>query len=235
LFFIEPELRTEHFPLLADAYSVQPNGGAFSKLKGTLESYSTSSLVVPYTHVGEEKSIGSSIVMQLGRHLSKGASIIFASEDSESLQSLDKMSVSRISLEELKNLATKDWSIFSNGVTDIVIVSFDSPAVHADNVQEVAPSYAADDAYMHDLLQNIEGSYVAIYTADKPANEGVKLARATMMVRQLAASTGIYPAAIVEAQIVMIPFLFILFVGLCCTYSVQSDLKFDAEKKNLKK
>jgi len=39
---------------------------------------------------------------------------------------------------------------------------------------------------------------------------------------------------IVEAVVVMIPFLFILTLGICCTCSVQSELKFDLEKRKNK-
>jgi len=236
--FIEPELRTEQFPMLANAYTEHPNGGAFSKMKGTLESYATSSLVIPFTHVGEQKFIGSAIVLDLVQKLPKEATITIAAADLQLLGVLNQKTyshVSRLSFDELKSVANKDWSIFSNGVTDIVIICFDSPAVHVDNVDKVIPNYAADDSFMNEILQNVGGSYLAIFTSDKPANDGVKLARATMMVRQLTDDTGIYPADVVEAHIVMIPFLFILFLGICCTCGVQSDLKFDAEKKTFKK
>jgi len=232
--FIEPELRTEHFSLLSNAYAVHPNGGAFSKLKGTLESYATSSLVIPYTHGGEQKSVGSTIVLDLIKRFPK-SSVTMASANPEALRILEHTQISRISMEELKNLANKDWKILSNGEVDIVIICFDSPTVHSDNIELVSANYSFDDSYMHDLLQNIGGNYLAIFTANEPASEKVRLARATMMVRGLAQSDSLYSSDLVEAQIVMIPFLFILFLGICCTFGVQSDLKFDAEKKNIKK
>jgi len=234
--FLEPELRTEQFPLLAGSYSLHPNGGAFSKLKGTLESFASSSLVIPYTHVGEEEAIGTTVVEEIAKQLDKQASIIIASKNPESFQTLASRA-SRVSLEDLKKMATKDWNIFSNGVTDIVVVCFDSPAVHASNVDQVATSYATDDAFVHDLLQKVQGSYLAIFTADKSATETVRYERASMMVKQLAqaSSSGLYPPDVIEAQIVMIPLLLILAIGIICTFGVQSDLKFDAEKKTFKK
>lgn len=39
-----------------------------------------------------------------------------------------------------------------------------------------------------------------------------------------------FPQPIVEALIVMVPFLFILSIGIYCTCGVQSELKFDAER-----
>jgi len=231
--FIEPELRSEQFPLLAEAYQVHPNGGAFSKLKGTLESYSSSSIVIPYAHVNANKSIGLSVVNELMKKLKQDANIILA-VDSDKIK-VDHQRVTQLSLDQLKNVATKEWNILSNGMMDLVIIGFDSPAIHVGNVDEVAPTYARDDNYMYQLLHSIEGHYVAIFTADMPAAETVKIARANMMVRQLTAYSGLYPAELVEASFVMIPFILILFTGICCTFSVQSDLKFDAERKNFKK
>jgi len=135
-------------------------------------------------------------------------------------------------------MMNNNQNLFSNGVTDIIVVCFNSPVVHADNVDQVAPSYAADDTYIKDIIQNIQGSYIAILTSERTVSEGIKLTRATMMVRQLTPnedSGGIYPGDVVEAHIVLIPFAFILAVGICCTCSVQSDLKFDAEKKTFKR
>lgn len=35
---------------------------------------------------------------------------------------------------------------------------------------------------------------------------------------------------IVSGFVVMAPFVLILFIGICCTYSIQSELKLDTEK-----
>jgi len=231
--FLEPELRSEQFPMLAEAYEIHPNGGAFSKLKGTLESYSSSSIVIPYAHVNANRSIGLSVVTELAKQLGQEASVILA-VDSDNVK-VEHHRLTRLSLSQLKDVVTKDWSILSNGVMDLVIIGFDSPAVHPGNVNQVAPTYARDDTYMYQLLLQVEANYVAIFTADMPATESVKLARANMMVRQLTTESSIYPAEVVEAHIVMIPFLIILFTGICCTFGVQSDLKFDAERKTFKK
>jgi len=229
--FVEPELRTEQFPMLADAYAVHPSGGAFSKLKGTIESYAKSSVVVPFTHIGNSKSIGSSIATDMVTNLPQGGNVIVV--NSETAFS-ERTGIQRLSLEGLKEVATNEWSLLSNGVTDVVIVYFASPAVHPNNVDQVSSSYANDDSYMHSILDSMTASYLAIFTADKPASQSVKQARASLSVQQLAPQ-AIYPSDVVEAQIIMIPFFFILLIGICCTSSVQSDLKFDAEKKVWKK
>jgi len=205
-----------------------------------LESYATSSLVVSYTHSsGTFKSIGTSIVDELVANLAPGATITVAKDsDSDLFFGLaSRRNVARLSLAQLKYVANKEWSILSDGKTDLVVVCFDSPAVHPDNVDQVAPSYVADDAFMYALLHSLGNSYLAVFTSDKPATESAKQARATLMVRQLSDTTddSIYPSDVIEAHIVLIPFLIILFTGIYCTFGVQSDLKFDAEKKSYNK
>jgi len=44
-----------------------------------------------------------------------------------------------------------------------------------------------------------------------------------------------WPDGVIEGLVVMIPFLSILLIGVCCTLQLQSDLKFDAEKNILRK
>jgi len=237
--FVEPELRTEQFPMLADAYALHPNGGAFSKLKGTLESYASSSVVIPYSHSTSSRST-SSIVASLIASLPSGASVTIAKNAGSSVLS-DLNGVDRatyVTLEQLKDIATNNWKILSNGVPDLVIVGFESPAVHPENLEVVSKSYAADDAYMNTLLLSLGGNYVAVFTADKPVAEHVKQSRAIRSLEQLAAVSSddsIFPKEVIEALIVMIPFLFILSIGICCTFGVQSNLKFDAELDNKKK
>jgi len=232
--FVEPELRTEQFPMLANSYSEHPNGGAFGKLKGTLESYATSSISLPYVHVGVSKTIASSIISELIKNLPPGGKVILAKDSDSTILEIESQNIERMSLAQLKNIAT-DTNLLSNGVTDIVVVCFDSPIIHTDNIEKVSSDYAADDVYINTILHSLGTSYLAIFTAEKPAAETVKQARATMMVRQLTDSGSIYPSAVVEAQIVMIPFLIILFTGICCTFGLQSELKYDAERKTYKK
>jgi len=232
--FVEPELRTEQFPMLANSYSEHPNGGAFGKLKGTLESYATSSISLPYVHVGVSKTIASSIISELIKNLPTGGKVILAKDSDSTILEIESQNIERMSLAQLKNIAT-DTNLLSNGVTDIVVVCFDSPIIHTDNIEKVSSDYAADDVYINTILHSLGTSYLAIFTAEKPATETVKQARATMMVRQLTDSGSIYPSAVVEAQIVMIPFLIILFTGICCTFGLQSELKYDAERKTYKK
>jgi len=231
--FVEPELRTEQFPMLANSHSSHPNGGAFGKLKGTMESYSTSSISIPYTHVGDSNTIASSIISKLKRNLAEGAKILLAKDTDSNILGSIESEIERVSLDQLKSASNK-WDLLSNGKTDVIVVCFNSPVLHMDNIDQVTSNYAADDAYINSLLHSFGSSYLAIFTAESPAAEEIKQARATMIVRQLN-DNSIYPSDIVQAHIVMIPFLIILFVGICCTCSVQSELKFDAEKKTYKK
>jgi len=171
-------------------------------------------------------------------NLPAGGKIILAKDsDSTVLESVEsRKGIEYMSLAQLKNVAATNWDLLSNGVTDVVVVCFDSPAVHTDNIEEVTSSYSADDLFMNSILHSLGSDYLAIFTVEKPAAESIKQARAIMMARQLSDDSGaFYPSDVIEAHIVMIPFLIILFTGICCTCSVQSELKFDAEKKTFKK
>lgn len=228
--FVEPELRTEQFPLLANSYASQPNGGAFSKLKGTLESYASSSVVVSYSHSSFGQTIGSTIASLS----SQGMKVTVAKKTGSSILSeLDgRTDVNHVTLEQLTELASSNWEILSNGVPDLIVVGFDSPVVRPGNVELVSASYNADDTYMNSFLHSIgRSTYVALFTAEKSATESVKQARAYLSLEQLGASNGdsIFPPEVIEALIVMLPFLLILYIGVSCTSSVQSVLKFDAE------
>jgi hypothetical protein len=228
--FVEPELRTEQFPLLANSYAAQPNGGAFSKLKGTLESYAASSVVIPYSHSAFGQSVAS---MAAGF----GGNVIVAkNEGSSALSELEGHKT--ITLQRLLELgSSKNWEVLSNGVPDVVIVGFESPVVHPENVEVVSASYSNDDAFMNMFLHSLgTKSYVALFTSDKAVTESAKKARAELSMEQLGASSddSIFPPEVIEALIVMIPFLLILYIGVSCTSGVQSVLKFDAEMEKKK-
>jgi len=226
--FVEPELRTEQFPLLANAYAAQPNGGAFSKLKGALESYAASSIVIPYSHSASGRTLGA-LVSSLSAQVSGLNVIVAKNTDSHVLSELDGRTVT---LEELSQLASSKWDILSNGVPDLIVVGFESPAVHPENLELALASYTVDDAYMNSFLHSLgKTNYVAMFTAEKTDIESVREARAMLTSVQLGDTddTSIFPPEVIEALIVMIPFLLILYIGISCTSSLQSNLKYDAE------
>jgi len=119
---------------------------------------------------------------------------------------------------------------------------FDAPAVHI-NDNEVKQHYTADDFVVGSItsavLRNCE-SYLAIFTAEKPlakltyslptTHKRLQSFEARNVQADESDGDSLFPQAISEALLVMIPFLLILSIGITCTFGIQSDLKFDAEK-----
>jgi len=243
--FIQPHLKTTELITFSDARNAQPNGGAFKNLKRFVET-SPSSLVLPYvfsTHnIQERPNIGTVIVDDIIKHLPSSANVIVASNDAEvaTIKSIEKVKV--ISLNELSKMAHQShWDILSNGVTDVIVVYLDK--ADQDNSREVIN---AGDDYMNNIVASLKrANYVAAFTADSPVDSIHQsfpsthpvLQRFAASVQQVLDETyvatnddGLMPDSIVEALLVMLPFLIILFVGVCCTYNIQSVLKFDAER-----
>jgi len=184
------------------------NHGTFSKLKGSLGS-SASSMVL---HEVTAQVAGSGLVMSLIQNLPNGATVTVArNAGSKLLLNLNgRPDVKFITLEELKE--RKD----SNGVTDLVIVALDESA----------------DASVNSILRTIPGNYLAMLTSVKTETESLIDAGSKLVQEVEAINDGVsWDSELIEAVIVMIPFVIILLTGICCTFSLQSDLKFDGEKK----
>jgi len=234
--FIEPKLSSEELPLLAHSYNVRPeekNGGAFSNLKRLVES-SQSSLVIPYS-----TGVGSDISSAL---LSSSSKLYTVGEGkSMSVQDL---------VDKLNN---KNWEALNNGAMDLVVIYFDSPSLQNGKEDSVHDSYAADDSSIGTVISAITKSssnYLAIFTANNK-NENMEIGSSNVnsqrSIRGLRAFedtfaqngdvlyTTNWPDGVIEGLVVMIPFLSILLIGVCCTLQLQSDLKFDAEKNILRK
>jgi len=228
ILFTEPKLSSEQFSLLAQAHLVNPNGGALSNLKNFVET-SKSSLVFPY--------VASSFVgKQLASHI----------------ESTIKGSTFTLTAEELENkLRQGDWNVLNNGVTDLIVVEFSSPAVASllDD-SSVHSLYASDDASIANIIALVKDvKYTAIFTsngADSQVLDTIEVAerqgrsemaqfRDTYNQDGDLLYTTNWPVGVVEGLLVMAPFVAILFIGLCCIMQVQSDLKFGAEKAILRK
>jgi len=217
--FVEPKLSSEQMSLLSRAHVQKPTGGSLSNLKKFIET-SHSSLVLPYV---ASSNVGKEIVESLK---SKGPVHTFNGQP-------DNVQIS---------------NYMSNGITDIIVVNFNSALVSMLDESAVASNFAADDAAIASWIALAKGAeYIAIFTANGADS---KILDSEMIAEQydhdvvfrdtftqngdLLYTTN-WPVGIVEALIVMSPFLAILFIGICCTMQIQSDLKFDAEKMILRK
>jgi len=231
--FVEPELRSEQIPMLAHSYKTQPNGGAFSHLKRFVET-SRSSLVVPYV-TSEGFSIASTIAENLIHALPSTSSVVVVG-DSVTLSSSKIIKMSMTSL--MSKLLDGKWDLLNNGVTDLLVVSFQSTFETEEST--VHDSYAADDSTMNSIVTALRQiSYTAIFTADRSGsiftNRSPNMEHFVKKFQQAdILFTTNWPYVITQALIIMLPFLFILSLGIYCTFQLQSGLKFDAEKNVLK-
>jgi len=136
---------------------------------------------------------------------------------------------------------------------DLIVVYFNGPIVGS-NYDNSAAHVSLAHEYEHDAsmasvcaaLQNID--YIAIFTSDsssyymeaQPERRSQSSPSLKAFEQRFSQSNDVlyytyWPNGIIEALIVMIPFLAILLVGICCTFTLQSDLKYDAEKSLLRK
>jgi len=120
----------------------------------------------------------------------------------------------------------------------LLIVSFESTFETEES--KVHASFAADDSSMNSIVVALgQVSYTAIFTADRSgsifANRDPNMEHFIKKFQQTdILYTTNWPYAITQALIIMLPFLFILSLGIWCTYQLQSALKFDAEKNVMK-
>jgi len=214
--FLEPE-RVRSSPILSEGKEA-----VLSELQQTIAK-GTSSMSV---HVASPA--GADIVMELIENLPFGGSVTLAkSENSRLLVDLSgRADIKTMTHEELKNVATSNWNVLSNGVTDLVIVCLDSQPA---NVQALI--HDINGAYVNTLLGSMGSSYLAIFTQEQPDAALLASRLVSEVQDQVAQDSEDWGAELIEAVIVMIPFLFILLLGICCTFNVQSELKFDLEKK----
>jgi len=231
--FLENLLLSEDLPQLAHSYQTKPNGGAFSNLKRLVET-SKSSLVIPYVVSGTSSAtfVGNDITQSLSKFINGQ---VIRKEAQEFV-------------DELKNKDNQD--ILNNGKTDLVVLHFNHPEV--DSEYQV---YSIDDskvAVVINAVTELSSTYLAIFTGNNVETEIQQISKKATLnselgTRELRGFEVVYgqdgdvlystnwPDGVIEGLLVMLPFLAILFIGICCTLQLQSELKFDAEKSILKK
>jgi len=239
--FVEPFLSSEQIPILAHAYDAQPNGGVFSNIK-TLVETARSSLVIPYT---SSPSVGSEFIRSLTASLI-GGSVYTVEDGNTNIDSPNHMTASEL----VKKIESSSWTPLYNGVTDLIVVHFTAPVSSNYDDAAVQKQYESDDQSVATIVSALgDVNYLAIFTSesgaprlDSQTRRSVEANGAHMKAfnKRFGQSydtlyTTNWPDGAIEALIIMIPFIFILFIGICCTFCVQSDLKYDAEKSFIRK
>jgi len=177
---------------------------------------------------------GTTATLELIQNLQPQATVTLAqSQNCPLLSALVSRTVNTkyVSLEELKNMATTKWDVLSNGVSDVVIACLNS--------QSGADTQNSNAAYIDTLLTSMGSSYLAIFSSAQPVLTDIgaqdkQLGKVPKMVSEVqddVSEDGSVGSELIQAVIVMAPFLGILILGIWCTFGIQSELKFDLEKK----
>lgn len=203
LVFLEAKLDTTNI------YSVlggrtKDNNGYLPSLKAIIEG-STTSMIAPYVNITGNFDV----------ELSKQFNRVIVVKQSEDMITVDGQVVA---IDQLANTVQSG---------DLVLVYMDAVDVQQTN------------AIFQNVFEVVKGyNYVAAFTSSQQKSyqfEAVyphlaKIQRDVQATLGVSGSSGYWLDGIVEALIIMIPFLIILFTGLCCTFNVQSELKFEGEK-----
>jgi len=203
LVFLEAKLDTTNFYSVLGGRS-KDNTGYLPSLKAIIES-STTSMVAPYVN----------ITGNFDQELAKEFTRVLIVKQSEDMITVDGVVVS---IEQLaKNV--------QNG--DLIIVYLDAVDIQQNNaifqnVFDVVKSYNYVAAFTSSQQKSYQ--FEAVYP------QLAKIQRDVQATLAISGSSGYWLDGIVTALIIMIPFLIILFTGLCCTFSIQSELKFGGEK-----
>lgn len=225
LAFVQPKMSVTSFTLITDY-------DAFTPLKNMMDS-SASSFIAQYTESPK-------FATQLGHDFSaQGGSVYMATENGKAdVAHMGAKEVMTISALE-DRLKSGNWEVLNNKKTDLIVVVF--------HVEKKAPVIAAQSELMARIVESVKGtSYLALFGSEEiissmnarseavSQNADAKLARFNKAFRQTQQSVSdtYWPNQIVEALILMAPFIIIALIGVTCTFGIQSDLKFEIGKND---
>jgi hypothetical protein len=239
--FIEPHIKTEYLSILSHYLKKELNISSFIHLKNIMEN-SNSSLFFPYIPYKEDESITNCLIEKLSKIIQKnGGSIIITGNNYENnfINKLQIQDSNILSLDNFLKKINQNWDIFHNRITDLIIIYLDNPIieVNINNIQTFYQHFQKNDIILNQLNEKLELSknYIGIFTSEKPffynfysfENYGEIYLQNTS---SNGTSINYWPPEVNEALIIMLPFLIILLIGFCCTFSIQSELKFENEK-----
>jgi len=238
--YVESQLGTDQFSKLSEAYRAHPNGGALSHVKSLVET-SRGSLILPYVQAEGSSAIAPTLLSDVQRYLLKPQSSVYvAYQESRKNGPVDLNKAEKVTWDQLQTLAKNaNWNVYQNGVTDLVVVYL-TGGTSDDEIEAVT----RDDAFigaLNALLDKAKVSYVSVLASEESfSSPSVKAMFPTSNHRALErfeqqfqqdSQDDLLPGDLVEALLVMAPFLVILFIGLCCICQVQSELQFGGEKQ----
>jgi len=158
IIFVEPMLHTNQIPHFGSAYSTSPNGGAFQSLKNIIGS-SKASLVAPYVTSSSQYSLVDSLLARVAGRMTLGSILIVTDAGSSFLHSLKgQTGVQTTTTSEFKSHS----SLFTNGVADLIVVCL--------STADSAEKFQAHDQLIGSLSQMVStatsGNFVGMYTGN---------------------------------------------------------------------
>jgi len=224
------QLTREQFDTFAQVYDIQPNGGSFKNLKGILEN-AASSVIFPYA---------STDYTQLAFSLKdsvKRQPILVRQFESMIPSGLDELKVQHMNLPTLKARLTSEWEILKNKIPDLLIVSLEGE--QSDEVLADVMESLQQTKYVAAFLASSGADYITRFPDTDPVMgafeqeyiQDTLYRRAVLGNSSNTVTGGYWPDSIVQGLLVSIPFLIVLSIGVHCAFTLQSGLKFDAEKK----
>jgi len=230
------ELSRNEFDVLAKVYDSEITGGSFSNLKTILEN-AASSVIIPYASTDS-----SSLALHL-KDLVKRQPILVSQTETSTPFALKSLKFQQMSLSTLGDRLRSDWDILNNQVVDLIIVTLEGKESDTQlakvidsikNTKYVAafvPSSNVDYTTVFPDTHPIMFEFETLHLQDQQHTRAVVGNKSNSNGTVVIPQSSYWPAGIVQGLIVSIPLLIILSVGVHCAFTLQSALKFDAEKR----
>lgn len=246
--FVEPELRTDILCKQGGAFSLTGESGeSLPNLKDVL-SRSSITLSAPYVTLGSSSSLLDNTLVHVSENIKQGSIIVARDGDSPLFPVLRQLTgVQTVPVIGLIGYLKEHSEIFTNGLADLIVVTFESVdnlAQHDDIIGQVS----------NFISQQSAGKYVGIYTANTPVISEM-LWRFPVPAEELetyltysqyaeysfsgngtgnttntTSPTNYFPAPILEAFMVIIPLIIMIFVGVCGLFSLQVPERYESPK-----
>jgi len=237
--FMEPELST-------DQITRAGYGGYFSNLKAAVEQ-AGSSLSVPYTTVAQVSLFDEALVYTVDS-LTAASVILARMPNARDFSRLARNSnVKTVSVDDLVG-TLQSSGVYSNRVTDLVIVCFDKD-----------PTFASHDEIVKTVNDAVraatKGNYVAVFSGNLPAASRVSWtfdqhAAEDLHYQQFVEDFGLlangsgngtgnttnstsinfFPGPLIEVYLITAVLLAMVFTGACAIFSLQTPDRWDAPK-----
>jgi len=230
--FIEPELST-------DQISRAGYEGYLSNLRNEMGN-AASSLTMPYATVDRVSLFDDALTNIVGSI--SGSILVARMPNSKLFKQLGQQNnVKIVNIDSLLD-ELRSSSVFSNKVTDLVVVCFDKD-----------PTFSSHDEIIGAVSSSIKtatnGNYVAVYSANMPADSRIfwtfeqhseaefsqhiqisLLGNGTNNSTNTTTTINYFPGALIEAYLLSAILLAMLFTGGCAIFSLQTPDKWDAPK-----